>query len=57
MPVTGTYDLQFRLFDTPIATTQIGATQCLDNVAVTAGVFSAVLDFGQQYAATSPRFS
>ncbi len=55
-PVTGTYDLQFRLFDTAAGTTQIGATQCLDNVVVTAGLFSAPLDFGQQYAATSPRF-
>jgi len=42
----GNYDLQFALFDSLAAGTQIGATQTVSNVSVSAGVFSVQLDFG-----------
>ncbi len=48
---TGTYDLQFRLFTA--ATTppgvQVGLTLVFDNVAVTNGLLTVVLDFGALY--------
>ena len=44
--VNGTADLQVSLWDAPGAGTQIGATQALNNVAVTAGLFTVTLDFG-----------
>lgn len=34
----------------------MGATQCADNLAVSEGVFTATIDFGQQFATTEPRF-
>ena len=43
-PATGSYDLEFKLQDT--AGVQVGNTIVSDNVAVTAGVFSVALDFG-----------
>lgn len=49
-PVTGTFDVQFRLFDSPSAGAQIGATLCGENVAITNGRFATVLDFGSQFA-------
>ncbi|MFN2576342.1 MAG: tail fiber domain-containing protein [Pyrinomonadaceae bacterium] len=42
----GTYDLQFALFDSASGGTQIGATQTVSSVAVSAGIFSVQLDFG-----------
>src|SRR5262245_5929079 len=48
MPASGNYDLQFKLFDTPMVGTgtQQGSTLTLTSVAVTAGSFSVQLDFG-----------
>ncbi|HXI91686.1 MAG TPA: tail fiber domain-containing protein [Blastocatellia bacterium] len=48
VPANGNYDLQFKLFDTPTVGTgtQQGATLTAPNVAVTAGIFTAQLDFG-----------
>ena len=43
-PASGTYDLEFKLQDT--AGTQVGNTLEVDNVVVTAGVFTVALDFG-----------
>jgi hypothetical protein len=48
-PPTGTYDLQFRLFDALTGGTQIGSTIQLDNVSVTNGLFTVSLDFGGQF--------
>ncbi len=45
-PPTGTYDLQFRLFDALSGGVQVGSTIQLDNVAVTNGLFTVQLDFG-----------
>jgi len=44
MPASGTYDLQFALYDG--VGTQIGTTQTLDDVTVTNGAFSVQLNFG-----------
>jgi hypothetical protein len=47
-PANGSYDFQFKLFDTSTVGTgtQQGATLTLSSVAVTGGIFSAGLDFG-----------
>ena len=42
----GNYDLQFALFDSVSGGTQIGATQPIPNVSVSAGIFTVQLDFG-----------
>src|SRR5438094_7235309 len=42
----GLYDLQFALFDSASSGAQIGSTQTLNSVLVSAGVFSVTLDFG-----------
>jgi len=46
VPATGTYDLQFKLFDDPSTGTQKGGTVTKDNVTVANGVFTVQLDFG-----------
>ncbi|MBP1684197.1 MAG: hypothetical protein H6Q33_340 [Deltaproteobacteria bacterium] len=45
-PASGGYDLQFRLFDAVVGGNQVGSTQALEDVPVTAGVFTVTLDFG-----------
>jgi hypothetical protein len=56
VPVNGTYDVRFRLFDAAApAGVQVGPTLCVDNLTVSAGVFTTILDFGQQYASGSQR--
>lgn len=52
----GTYDMQFRLYDLPNGGTQIGTTQCANNVSVAAGRFTTSIDFGQQFATTAARY-
>jgi hypothetical protein len=42
----GNYDLQFALFDSAAGGAQIGATQTVNTVAVSAGIFTVSLDFG-----------
>lgn len=54
-PASGLHDFRFRLFDAASGGAQIGSTLCLDNVGVLEGVFTAQLDFGQQFATTAPR--
>lgn len=55
LPIDGTVSLSFRLWDAPgtgtppTGGTQIGDTQTLTNVAVTGGVFSVVLNAGDQF--------
>ncbi len=53
---SGLYDIRFRLFGAASGGTQVGTTQCLDNVSVTDGRFVATIDFGQQFAAPGARF-
>src|SRR5882724_173176 len=45
-PANGSYDLQFKLFDSAGGPTQIGTTQTVNAVAVSAGIFTVQLDFG-----------
>jgi hypothetical protein len=45
-PATGIYDLQFALFDALTAGTQIGSPIALDDITVSAGLFTVSLDFG-----------
>jgi len=49
-PANGTYDLRFSLFDSASGGTQIGITQCSDNIIVSAGLFTVSVDFGAQFA-------
>jgi hypothetical protein len=49
-PVSGVYDLEFRLFDSVTGGTQVGPTLCADNITVTAGQVATQLDFGSQFA-------
>jgi Chaperone of endosialidase len=55
-PAQGLHDFRFRLFDDLTAGTQLGATQCADNVPVADGVFTTTIDFGVQFTTTGPRF-
>ncbi|HYD49571.1 MAG TPA: hypothetical protein VEB21_14540, partial [Terriglobales bacterium] len=45
-PATGSYDLQFRLFDSLAGGAQIGTTASANDVAVQEGLFTVDLDFG-----------
>lgn len=45
-PASGTFDMQFKLFDSPIDGNQIGVTIVNDSVLVTDGIFIVQLDFG-----------
>src|SRR5882762_6566435 len=45
-PASGTYDLEFKLFDALAGGNQIGATVIRDDVAVASGIFTVTLDFG-----------
>ncbi len=53
---TGLHDFRFRLYDAAALGTQIGSTQCADNVTVTEGRFNASIDFGPAFASTAPQF-
>lgn len=55
-PATGLHDMRFRLWRSPAGGAQIGSIQCADDVAVTAGLFTATIDFGQQFASPEDRF-
>jgi hypothetical protein len=52
-PASGTYDLQFALFDAATSGTQIGTTWVVEDVAINNGVFTANLDFGNIFDGTS----
>ena len=54
-PANGLHDFRFRLFDAASGGVQIGSPLCIDNVDVVEGVFTAQLDFGQQFATTAQR--
>src|SRR5262245_27021364 len=55
-PANGLHDFRFRLFDAATGGAQIGATLCVDNLLVTDGLFTAAIDFGQQFATTGQRY-
>ena len=45
-PANGAFDLQFKLFDAAIGGSQLGTIAAFEDVTVTDGVFSVLLDFG-----------
>lgn len=49
MAATSPHDFEFKLFDAATSGTQLGATQQLLGVPVSAGVFTVTLDFGSQF--------
>src|SRR5262245_16709855 len=55
-PSNGNFDLQFALFDSLIAGTQIGSTVLRSNVAVAGGIFTVQLDFGVNAFSGANRF-
>jgi hypothetical protein len=55
-PAAGLHDFRFRLWDAASGGAQLGTTQCVNNVPVAEGLFTAPIDFGPQFATTSPRF-
>lgn len=52
----GQHDFRFRLFDAASGGTQLGTTQCVDNILVNDGVFTTTIDFGNQFASPNQRF-
>ncbi len=46
VPITGAYDLVFRLFDAESGPTQVGDDQVIDDWAIVNGLFTVQLDFG-----------
>ena len=46
LPASGTYQMQFALFDASTGNTQIGSTVTNNSVTVSSGIFSVQLDFG-----------
>ena len=46
IPLDGSADLEFRVFDTPVGGTRLGSVVAASNVAVTDGIFTTQLDFG-----------
>lgn len=55
-PASGLHDFRFALFDAATGGTQVGTTQCVDNIFVADGLFAATVDFGAQFASATPRF-
>ena len=53
VPASGTYDLEFRLFDDAVAGVQQGPTVCSENVPITDGLFTVTINFGDVYANTA----
>ncbi len=56
VPAAGQHDFRFRLFDASSGGTQLGTTQCVDNIQVNDGVFTTLIDFGPQFTTTAQRF-
>jgi Chaperone of endosialidase len=55
-PANGNYDLQFALWDSQTSGNQIGNTQTINSVVVSAGVFTVSLDFGANAFPGASRF-
>ena len=56
LPAEGQHDFRFRLFDAATGGTQVGATQCVDNLQVQDGAFAATVDFGAAFTTPATRF-
>ena len=55
-PVTGSYDLQVKIFDALTAGGQVGSTVTLTNTTVSSGIFTVSLNFGAAAFAGSRRW-
>jgi hypothetical protein len=55
-PASGLHDFRFRLFDAAQGGNQVGEAQCVNNITVAGGLFTASIDFGQQFASPGQRF-
>lgn len=55
-PAEGLHDFRFKLFDAASGGTQIGTTQCVDNLLISGGVFTATIDFEAHFVTTGQRF-
>ncbi len=53
VPVNGSCDLRFTLFDAASGGTQVGAIQTLTNVAVSDGLFSVTLNAGNEFGSSA----
>ncbi len=53
MPANGSYDFEFRLFDTLAVGVQQGPTVARNGVSVSNGIFAVSLDFGNQFPGAS----
>jgi len=54
-PAAGLHDFRFRLFDANEGGRQVGETLCADDVDVVDGLFTVILEFGQQFATADER--
>ncbi|MFO0832493.1 MAG: hypothetical protein U0637_11730 [Phycisphaerales bacterium] len=52
LPAPGPFDARFRLFADASGSLQLGPTLCVDNLAVSEGRFTALLDFGPVFTGT-----
>jgi hypothetical protein len=55
-PAAGLHDFRFTLFNVASGGVQLAPPQCVDNILVTEGLFTATIDFGQQFVTTETRF-
>src|SRR5262245_41117202 len=55
-PASGAHDFRFTLFNVASGGAALSPPVCVDNVVVTGGVFTATVDFGQQFVTTSNLF-
>lgn len=56
LPASGNYDMEFSVFDDPLAGVQQGSTQTIPAVPVGSGVFTATIDFGLGIFSGPPRY-
>lgn len=49
VPAEGLHDLRFSLFGSTAGADQVGSTLCVNDIQVSGGRFTVVLDFGQQF--------
>lgn len=56
LPASGNFDIEFSIFDDPLAGNQQGTTQTIPAVPVVSGVFTATIDFGLGIFIGPPRY-
>lgn len=53
---SGSFDMEFSVFDDPVAGVQLGSTQTISAVPVVSGVFTVAIDFGSSVFSGAPRY-